>query len=44
MESMKKKVLIIAADKIKKVAIAAAGTTSFWGTYQPEEPNVLTKK
>ena len=36
-----KKLLFIAANKIKKTAIFIASTTSFKGTYQPKEPKTL---
>jgi cyclic lactone autoinducer peptide len=41
MNNIQKKLLIIAANQIKKTAIIAAGTTSFWGAYQPKEPKIL---
>lgn len=41
MKNIQKKILKNTADQIKKIAFAAAGTTSFWGAYQPREPLIL---
>lgn len=41
MEGFKKIILKNIAVQIKKTAQAAAGTTSYWGMYQPEEPEII---
>jgi len=38
---LKKTVLSFVARQIKNTAISAAGTTSYGGAYQPEEPKSL---
>nr|WP_312580179.1 cyclic lactone autoinducer peptide [Sedimentibacter sp.] len=42
MKNIKKTVLSFVARQIKNTAISAAGTTSYWGAYQPKEPKCLS--
>lgn len=44
MKGIKKEILRFTAEQIRKTAYAAAGTTSFWGAYQPKEPNMTRKE
>ena len=44
MEELKKVILESIAEQVKKTALTAAGTTSQWNMYQPEEPKILTKE
>ena len=40
---LKKEVLILISKVIKTSAISAAGSTSYWGMYQPKEPRDISK-
>jgi cyclic lactone autoinducer peptide len=42
MKNIKKTVLSFVARQIKNTAISAAGSTSYWGAYQPKEPKCLS--
>lgn len=44
MEVLKTIILKNIAEQIKKTALAAVGTTSYWGMYQAEEPHIIRKE
>ena len=44
MEALKTKILKTIVKQIKSTALVAAGTTSYWGMYQAEEPSIIRKK
>lgn len=41
MKNVKEKILELVVKNIKKTAFSAAGTTSYWLTYQPKEPKSI---
>lgn len=41
MKNIKETLLKFAARQIKNTAYSAAGTTSYWGAYQPKEPKSI---
>lgn len=43
MERLKNMILKNIAEQIKKTAQTAAGTTSQWNMYQPEEPRIVER-